>query len=182
MDAAAGSINLRYEDIALGAEFETAVHTVTEADIATFAEVTRDHHPLHVDRAYAKSRGFPAVIGHGLFGLSLMEGLKSELKLYEETSVASLGWDEVRFTAPIVAGDALRVRFRFVEKRSTRNPERGIVIEALDLVNQRDEVVTAARHTSLILTRQADRGVPVATAHDRKEDVGPKTAQLPRRI
>jgi MaoC like domain len=42
-------INLHYEDIALGAEFETATHTVTEADIASFADVTRDHHPLHVD-------------------------------------------------------------------------------------------------------------------------------------
>ena len=162
MDTSA-PINLRYEDIAVGAEFETAAHVVTEADIAAFADVTRDHHPLHVDGAYARSRGFPAVIGHGLFGLSLMEGLKSELKLYEETSVASLGWDEVRFKAPIVAGDALRVRFRFVEKRPTKNPERGIVIETLDLVNQRDEVVTAARHISLILTRHAERGMPTTT-------------------
>ena len=146
-------INLRYEDIELGTEFESAAHTVTSADIAAFAEVTRDHHPLHLDAAYARSRGFPAVIAHGLFGLSLMEGLKSELKLYEETSVASLGWDEVRFKAPILAGDRLRVRFRFVEKRPTRNPERGIVIEALDLINQRDEVAILARHASLILTR-----------------------------
>jgi acyl dehydratase len=52
----------------------------------------------------------------------------------------------------------LRVRFRFVEKRPTRNPDRGIVIEALELVNQRDEVVTEARHASLILTRGSDRG------------------------
>jgi len=157
MDTSA-TINLRYEDIALGAEFETVPHTVTAADIAAFADVTRDHHPLHLNAAYARSQGFPAVIAHGLFGLSLMEGLKSELKLYEETSVASLGWDEVRFKAPVLAGDRLRVRFRFVEKRPTRNPARGIVIEAIELLNQRDEVVTAARHTSLILTRQTERG------------------------
>jgi acyl dehydratase len=161
--ATTASINLRYEDIVLGAQFESVTHTVTEADIATFADVTRDHHPLHLDAAYAKSRGFAALIAHGLFGLSLMEGLKSELKLYEETSVASLGWDEVRFKAPILAGDCLRVRFRFVEKRPTRNPGRGIVIEVLELLNQRDEVVTAARHTSLILTRQADCDAPDAT-------------------
>jgi acyl dehydratase len=151
-------VNLRYEDIVLGTQFESATHTVTESDIAAFADVTRDHHPLHLDPSYARSHGFPAVIAHGLFGLSLMEGLKSELKLYEETSVASLGWDAVRFKAPIVAGDRLRVRVRFVEKRPTRNPDRGIVIEALDLVNQRDEVVTEARHASLILTRRPDRG------------------------
>lgn len=156
--AATTLINLRYEDIELGMQFETAPHTVTAADIAAFAGVTRDHHPLHVDAAYARSRGFPAVIAHGLYGLSLMEGLKSELKLYEETSVASLGWDNVRFKTPVQAGDRLRVRFRFVEKRLTSNPARGIVIEALDLVNQRDEVVTEAHHTSLILTRPPDHG------------------------
>ena len=157
MNTARASINLRYEDIEIGMQFESAVHAVTTADISAFSDVTRDHHPLHIDAAYAKSRGFSAVIAHGLYGLSLMEGLKSELKLYEETSVASLGWDEVRFKAPVVAGDRLRVQFRFVEKRLTKNPARGIVIEALDLVNQRDEVVTAARHTSLILTRQPDQ-------------------------
>jgi acyl dehydratase len=79
---------------------------------------------------YAKSRGFPAVIGHGLFGLSLMEGLKSELKLYEETSLASLGWDEVRFKAPIVAGDTLRRPLPFRreatdQKSRTRHRDRG---------------------------------------------------------
>ena len=53
-------VNLHFEDIALGAQFETAAHTVTEADIAAFVDVTRDRHPLHVDVAYAKSRGFSA--------------------------------------------------------------------------------------------------------------------------
>jgi acyl dehydratase len=157
-DAQKPTINLRYEDIKVGQQFETAAHTVTPEDIAGFAQVTRDHHPLHLDAGYARSRGFPAVIAHGLFGLSLMEGLKSELKLYEETSVASLGWDQVHFKAPVLAGDRLRVRFRFVEKRPTKNPGRGIVIEALDLINQRDEVVTEARHASLILARLPDHG------------------------
>jgi acyl dehydratase len=153
MSSAAVSINLHYEDVELGTQFETAMHTVTPADIAGFADVTRDHHPLHLDADYARSQGFPSVIAHGLFGLSLMEGLKSELKLYEETSVASLGWDDVLFRLPIIAGDTLRVRFSFVEKRPTRNPSRGLVIEALELLNQRNEVVTRARHSSLILTR-----------------------------
>ena len=76
-EAGTAPINLHFEDIELGARFESEAHTVTAADIAAFAEVTRDHHPLHLDPAYAISRGFPTVIAHGLFGLSLMEGLKS---------------------------------------------------------------------------------------------------------
>jgi len=147
--------NLCFEDIVIGETFETATHTVSDQNVALFADVTRDHHPLHTDAAYARSRGFPALIGHGLFGLSLMEGLKSELKLYAETSVASLGWDQVRFLKPIFVGDTLFVRFSFVEKRPSKNPERGIVIEELDLINQHGETVTSARHVSLILTRAA---------------------------
>jgi acyl dehydratase len=155
-EADAAPTSLYFEDIELGARFESAAHAVTAADIAAFADVTHDHHPLHLDPAYAISRGFPAVIAHGLFGLSLMEGLKSKLKLYEETSVASLGWDDVRFKRPVIAGDRLRVRFRFAEKRPTKSPGRGLVIEQLELINQRDEIVTEARHTSLILTRHRD--------------------------
>lgn len=155
-EAGTAPINLHFEDIELGARFETETHIVTAADIAAFADVTRDHHPLHLDKAYAISRGFPTVIAHGLFGLSLMEGLKSKLKLYDETSIASLGWDNVRFERPAIEGDQLHVRFRFVEKRPTRNPARGIVVEELELINQRGEIVTQARHTSLILTRPPD--------------------------
>ena len=155
-EAGSAPINLHFEDIELGTRFESEVHVVTAADIAAFADVTRDHHPLHLDADYAKSRGFPTVIAHGLFGLSLMEGLKSKLKLYDETSVASLGWDDVRFKRPVIAGDRLRVRFRFADKRPTSTATRGIVVEELELINQRDEIVTAARHTSLILTRHPD--------------------------
>jgi acyl dehydratase len=153
---AAAPINLHFEDIEIGARFESEAHIVTAADIAAFADVTRDHHPLHLDPAYATARGFPSVIAHGLYGLSLMEGLKSELRLYDETSVASLGWDHVRFKRPVLAGDRLHVCFSFIEKRPTSNPKRGIVIEQLELINQRDEVVTEARHASLIQTRPPD--------------------------
>lgn len=152
-DPAPVPTDLLYEDVLLGAEYASATHTVTPEDIAGFAQLTRDHHPLHLDPAYARSRGFPAVIAHGLFGLSLMEGLKAETRIYEHTSIASLGWDEVRFRAPVLAGDTVRLRFRFVEKRPSRDPDRGVVVEMLELVNQRDETVTTARHASLVLTR-----------------------------
>lgn len=147
--------SLFLEDITLGEEWRTGTHTVTAEQIAAFAELTRDHHPLHTNAAYCRSRGFPTVIAHGLFGLSLMEGLKTELRLYDSTSVASLGWDKVRFRAPVLAGDELHLRMRFTAKRPSRNPDRGVVTEFLELVNARGEVVIDAEHASLILTRNA---------------------------
>ncbi|WP_043829391.1 MaoC family dehydratase [Muricoccus aerilatus] len=148
--------SLFLDDITVGKGWRTGTHIVTAEEIAAFAALTRDHHPLHTDEAYCRSRGFPAVIAHGLFGLSLMEGLKTELRLYESTSIASLGWDKVRFRAPVFAGDELHLRMRFTAKRPSRNPGRGVVTEFLELLNARGEVVIEAEHASLILARRGE--------------------------
>lgn len=147
------STDLYFEDVVVGAELTTPDHAITAADIAAFCDLTRDHHPLHTDAAYASERGFPGVIAHGLYGLALMEGLKTELKLYENSSVASLGWDKVRFARPIVAGDTVHVVFRFVGKRVSAKGGRGVVTEDLRLVNQRGETVIEAQHAALVLCR-----------------------------
>jgi acyl dehydratase len=146
-------MNLHYEDIVIGSELETASHTVTQKDILAFADVTRDHHPLHTDEEYCRNTKFGRPIAHGLYGLSLIEGLKSELKMYENTSVASLGWDGVRFKAPIFAGDTVHVKVRFLEKRPSQKGRRGIVVEGIELINQRGETVIEAKHATLLISR-----------------------------
>ena len=143
--------SLRLEDVVVGQEWHTAAHLVTAADIAAFAALTRDHHKLHTDGEYCRERGFGGVIAHGLFGLSLMEGLKTELRLYETTSIASLGWDRVRFLVPVMAGDSVRLRFRVLDKRPSRTAGRGVVTEALELLRADGAVVIAAEHAALIV-------------------------------
>lgn len=148
------SIDIFYEDVVIGAEMRSASHTVSEDDIRRFCDLTHDHHPLHTDAAYARSRGFPGVIAHGLYGVALMEGLKTEMKIYENSSIASLGWDRVRFVQAVVAGDEVTVVFQFTDKRLSQKGGRGVVTEAIQLLNQRGEVVIEAQHTALVLCRQ----------------------------
>ena len=150
--------SLFLEDIVPGETRLTGAHTVTAEQIAAFAALTRDHHPLHTDAAYCRKRGFRTVIAHGLFGLSLMEGLKTELRLYETTSIASLGWDKVRFLRPIHAGDALTLRLRFLAARPSRQMGRGVITEFLELCNQDGDVVITAEHAALVLSREAVPG------------------------
>ncbi|WP_176025945.1 MaoC family dehydratase [Robbsia andropogonis] len=145
--------DLYYEDVPVGQTISTAPHEITTTDIAAFCTLTRDHHPLHTDAAFAQSKGFNGVIAHGLYGLALMEGLKTELKLYDNSSIASLGWQDVKFVKPVIAGDTVHVRFTFTDKRPTSKPGRGIVNESLELINQRSEVVISATHTSLLSCR-----------------------------
>ncbi|MBE9607331.1 MaoC family dehydratase [Acetobacteraceae bacterium H6797] len=145
--------SLFFEDVVIGASYESPEHRLTSSDIAQFCTLTRDHHPLHTNEAYCKDRGFKTVIAHGLYGLALMEGLKTELGLYETTSIASLGWEKVRFLKPVFAGDTLRLHFTFVSKRLSSKPGRGVVQEELELRNQDGEAVITAEHTALIMSR-----------------------------
>lgn len=147
------AVDLYFEDVPVGAELVTASHTLGDDDVHAFARLTRDHHPLHTDPDYCRGTPFGRIIAHGLHGLALMEGLKTELRLYENTSIASLGWDRVRFRAPVFPGDTLRVRVRFESKRETRDGARGIVLERLWLLNQRDETVIEAEHSALLKKR-----------------------------
>ncbi len=147
------SKELWFEDVVVGTEMRSDAHIVSAEAIAQFCDLTQDHHPLHTDAAYAKSRGFPGVIAHGLFGLALMEGLKTAMGLYENSSIASLGWDGVRFVRPVVASDEVHVSFRFVDKRLSSKGGRGVVTEALQLVNQRGECVIEAQHAALVACR-----------------------------
>lgn len=150
--------SLYFEDVDLASHHETRAHLVSADDIRQFGELTHDRHPLHTDDTFAQTMGFPGRIAHGLFSLALLEGLKTELGLYTTTSVASLGWDEVRFRKPVVVGDLLRTRISFISKRLSRQAGRGVVVEQTELLNQHDEVVLSARHATLLICRDADAG------------------------
>ena len=145
---------LFYEDFEVGAEYLTTGRTIAESDILQFAALTGDWNQLHTDEAYSQSGPFGERIAHGLLGLALMEGMKYRLGLVDGTAIASLGWN-VTFAKPIFIGDTVRVRVRITSKRETRNPERGIVMEQVELINQRDEVVTTAEHGVMMRRRGA---------------------------
>ena len=149
-------VNLYFEDINIGQEIRTESHIVTEKDILTFAEVTRDRHPLHTDPEYCKKTEFGKPIAHGLFGLSLMEGLKAESRIYEQTSIGSLGWDEVRFLKPLFADETVHVIFKFMNKRLSRKPGRGVVTEKVKLLRQDKEILIEGLHITLLKCNTAE--------------------------
>ncbi|WP_298013787.1 MaoC/PaaZ C-terminal domain-containing protein [uncultured Castellaniella sp.] len=147
-------VDLYYEDVVIGDEILSDSHTITTEGILQFADTTRDHHPLHTDEDYCREHTeFGKPIAHGLFGLSLIEGLKSELELYQHTSVASLGWDKVRFRQPLFAGDTVHVRVSFLDKRESRSGPHGIVIEQTELVKDDGTVAIEAQHATLLYRR-----------------------------
>src|SRR5262245_60641018 len=75
---------LYLEDLKPGGTFTSSARTVTEADIVSFAGLSGDFHPIHVDHEFARSGPFGRPIAHGLLPLVIASGLRS---LLDELSV-----------------------------------------------------------------------------------------------
>src|SRR3954470_16993423 len=105
-----GPEHLSFDDLEAGRCWESAGRTVSEADIASFAELTGDRSPVHLDPEFARTTPFRRCIAHGLLGLSLGGGLC--LGSPPVRTVAFLGIREWHFRAPVYPGDTLRARIQ----------------------------------------------------------------------
>lgn len=66
--------NIKFEDIVIGMTASYS-QTITDYDVKSFAVLSGDHNPVHVDDAYAKSSRFKNRIAHGLISGSFFSAL-----------------------------------------------------------------------------------------------------------
>ena len=148
-------VGLYWEEWEIGAEFVTAGRTVTEADIVHFAGISGDYNPLHIDEEFCKQTQFGTRIAHGPLVYSIAAGLLFQLHLYDDTLIAFLGFDSLKFTLPVKIGDTVRVRVEVLEKRETSKPDRGVMKRLLQVLNQRDEIVQEGVQAFLLKKKSA---------------------------
>jgi acyl dehydratase len=143
-----------YEDFVVGEEIVSAGRTVSEGTIDLFSGVTGDFSEVHTDAELMKESEFGDRIGHAILSLGIMQGLMWQTNYNRGTVIATLGWDKLRFTSPLRAGDTVRSYWTIKEKRvSQSRPTLGVVVEECRLVNQRKEVVLTGEHVMLIRRR-----------------------------
>jgi acyl dehydratase len=141
-----------WDDASVGDECISPNYTVTEARIMAYAELTGDFTPVHVDEEYAKTTPFGTRVAHGLFGLSIADGLKTRSE-YRFLPGMSLGWTW-DFLLPIRINDVLHVKFRVASMRpSNSRPGWGIVVLPSELINQHGGVVQRGEHRLMIPRR-----------------------------
>lgn len=94
------------EDLAVGqnAEFETVIDG---SDIDRFAEVSGDNSPLHVDKVFARSRGYGDRVAHGAYLIALASRL---VGLYLPGQNALLLSVQMSFAAPVLPGTHVKVK------------------------------------------------------------------------
>ncbi|MCE2738938.1 MAG: MaoC family dehydratase N-terminal domain-containing protein [Rhodobacter sp.] len=142
-----------YDDLQVGAWFRTGRITVTESHIVAFAGISGDFFDVHMDDRFAREQGFAGRIAHGLLGLCLVDGLKNRAEAQLQ-AVASLGWKDWSFKAPIVAGDSIEATIRVAEMRLASSGNRGVVQLGFEVRNQDGLAVQSGRNVLLMRRRQ----------------------------
>ena len=115
-----------------GQSFATRGRTITEADVVSFAALTGDHHPQHVDAAWAQESRFGERVAHGALILSYALGLVS---LDPVRVLALRRIRNVVFKRPARLGDTIRVEGRVDEAR-TLDDATDLIGVGLTVVNQ----------------------------------------------
>jgi acyl dehydratase len=146
---------LYFEEFQIGALFRHAIRrTITEADNVFFSALTHNPAPLHLDEEYCREHSeFGTRIVNSGLTLGMMVGISvGDTTL--GTTVANLGWDEVRFPKPVFHGDTIHVETEVAELRESKSrPHNGIVIFVHRAFNQKGELVASCKRSALMLRK-----------------------------
>ena len=151
---------LFYEQFELGQKFSHDIRrTVTETDNILFTTLTHNPAAIHLDAESAKNSPYGQVIMNSVFTLGLMVGVSvGDTTL--GTTVANLGWDEVRFPKPLFHGDTVHVVSEVIDLRDSKSrPEAGIVTFLHQAFNQHGDLVGSCKRSGLQRRKPAETGV-----------------------
>lgn len=124
--------------VPLGAS-ATITKTVSETDVYLFAGITGDFSPNHVDEQYMAGGRYGRRIAHGALLVGFMSAATARLQIGR---TVSLGYDRIRFVAPVFFGDTITTEYRI----TSADAEKRRVYGELKCVNQHGETVATATH------------------------------------
>lgn len=147
-----------FEELIVGDTVYTHKHTVTDADIASFAQVSGDNFYAHVDATSLEGTIFEGKVAHGYYILSKAAGMFVDPR--KGPVLLNYGIDECRFTKPVYPGMTIGVKFTVKEKidqekKSEEDIAKGIVKFNVDVYDETGETVALA--TILTMVRKLDQ-------------------------
>ena len=100
-----------FEDLQLGQEASYA-RAVTDDDIITFADVTGDRNPVHLDAAYAATTPFKTPISHGMLTAGYISAV---FGMHLPGPGAIYVSQTLNFRAPVRHGDLVTASVRIID-------------------------------------------------------------------
>ncbi len=142
--------NFYWEDIVVGQKASSTVYRVGEEEIVDFAS-RYDPMPIHIDRLAAAPSQFGSLTAAGSHILAIRQRLVHQFA-YCGGVIAAIGYDKVRFLAPLRPGQACRLEIEFLETRpSTKRSDRGVATIAMTLLADDQPVLSL---TDIVLMRR----------------------------
>lgn len=120
---------------------------VTREDIETFAELSGDFSPNHVDDDFMKSSKYGRIIAHGALLVAYMSRASSMIiEAYghpvDDCTPVSLGYDKIRFIKPVFVDDNISIKYTVVQyERITLRSN-----ATIEIYNAKEELVAVASH------------------------------------
>lgn len=111
--------------------------TISESDVYLYAGITGDFSPNHIDEVYMQEGGYGHRIAHGTLMMGLMSAASSRLRLGR---TVSLGYDRVRFPAPVFFGDTITTDYTL----TAIDEDKRRAYAEVRCTNQNGQVVAAA--------------------------------------
>lgn len=148
-----------FEDLQVGDTLITAKHTVTEADITNFANVSGDNFYAHMDATSLEGTIFEGRVAHGYFVLAKAAGLFVDAK--KGPVLLNYGIDECRFTKPVYPGMTIGVKLTVKqktdqEKKDENDIAKGIVRWLVDVYDETGETVAIATILTMVKKRNQE--------------------------
>jgi acyl dehydratase len=142
-----------WEDYAIGSQIDSASRTITETDLIFWSGIAGDWNPAHVDVVHAATTPFGQRIAHGniAFNLSVSLSAGTVPNAYRpEGFVSLLGWEDVRFTAPVFIGDTIRAERRLERREPGADDRTGVLVYAVRVFKDADELVMVGTERLLL--------------------------------
>ena len=132
-------IYLFFDDVEIGQEWESLGRTVTETDIVSYAGVSGDFNPIHMDHEFAKTTAYRKPIAHGLLIWAISSGLGMLAPPMRTLAFVSIRDWQIKL--PVYIGDTIRIKTKVLEKEERSRGRRGIVTWLRTITNQAGKVV-----------------------------------------
>jgi len=115
------------EDFRVGDVYEHRPgRTISEADNTWFTLLTMNQHPLHFDKVYGAKSEFGQIVVNSAFTLAVVAGMS--VSDVSQKTVANLGWDKIKLTAPVFVGDTIYAESEVLSVRESKSrPTQGVV-------------------------------------------------------
>lgn len=128
-----------YDDYQIGEQFTSYGRTITEADLTNYTNLAGLKLPMFIDEHFSKQHSiFGTRVLPGLFTASIAAGMLEDI--LGKYTLAALGLNDFKFSAPVKIGDTLHTRITVEELKDVKEGTRGVISVKVEVVNQDDVV------------------------------------------